>query len=94
MTTYKSLKVPFRVSLIKETIITVSGTVTDGASPLKREIVGFRYPDFEVPFKTISDSSDGSFSLDIIRGPQNRYVIMILGVDSTENSVVFDWIED
>ena len=75
--------------------VTISGVVEDNAgtpNPLQREIVVYKYPVWQTPHKTMSDPSDGSWSITLNGGINDRYIALSIGGSSDENTEVFDYI--
>lgn len=71
---------------------TISGVVTKDSVPVARMIVVYRYSQFDAPHITFSDPSDGSWSLELHMGPRDRYIVMAISEDASENSQIFDWV--
>jgi len=72
-------------------MFTVSGYVTQSGTPVSRKIVVFRDSDMNTSIaSTLSDSSDGNFSLELNGNTNDKFTLVCVGLESeNENSKIF-----
>lgn len=90
--TVKASIIPIEIIRASRLSFILSGTVSNSGNPVERDILIFKKNNY-LEFVSTRSDSDGNWSATVNGGPNDKFLIICLGIEG-ENSEIFDWVRE